>query len=160
GTKRLSDPAFWADGPPKSGYFRVYNGSRAVRADNTGQANAPPPYLIEALDANGATPATRATNHSFAMSVRYQGNDRGDFFYPGAPPPSPLLPLSPPNAPNSTRYHPAAATNTVYSYNWGEVSYFLRPSVDDKNNHEKSDQRVRLYTLFRRYRPCVPDNAA
>src|SRR5262249_26369099 len=26
GKKRLSDPTFWQDGPPREGFFRVYNG--------------------------------------------------------------------------------------------------------------------------------------
>src|SRR5438045_3369793 len=28
GKKRMSDPSFWQDGPPREGFFRVYQGSR------------------------------------------------------------------------------------------------------------------------------------
>jgi len=45
GRKRLSDPNFWRDGPPREGYLRIYHGEPSLaNVDNSGKPV--PPYEV------------------------------------------------------------------------------------------------------------------
>src|SRR5262245_20038226 len=63
GKRRLSSATFWNLGPPREGFFRIWQGSRAIN---------------EGIDADGL-PSTRATDHILHFTVKLRGNDRHDF---------------------------------------------------------------------------------
>src|SRR5262249_7526127 len=83
--KRLSDPDFWKDGPPRAGFLRIYQGSTLSNKSTD-------PYYDEGTDADGNSSA-RAVDHGLHFSVKLRGNNRGDFFRSGVPAGSPLLSL-------------------------------------------------------------------
>jgi hypothetical protein len=90
----------------------------------------------------------------------------------------PFYPQSPPSATSLTvagesRYQVNGAANPTYSYQWGEVAWFLLPSINPTTNQSDTtspDQAamnqsanlqgnpVQLFTLYRRQRLAVPDN--
>src|SRR4051794_611441 len=86
GKRRLSDPDFWKDGPPREGFLRIYNGSAPslLKYDPT------MPYTIEGYDLDG-NDSYRAVDHALHFSVKLRGNNRGDYFRAALPANSPLL---------------------------------------------------------------------
>jgi prepilin-type N-terminal cleavage/methylation domain-containing protein len=142
GKRRLSDPTFWADGPPRQGFFRLYQGSRPVRTDGL--------CLLEGVDADGLR-SYRSADHQLHFTVKLRGNPDGEFFTASVPAGSPLL---------TGIFGPAEARyqgGTAYRNQWAEVAYFLRPAVD-ANNHPDTANGTPLFSLYRRQRVAVPDN--
>lgn len=130
GRRRVSDPNFWNYGPPQQGFFRIYHGS---------------PLTVEDADAGGdQIPSTRAVNHILHLTVKKRGNERGDFFLAKAPTGSPLLLTGIRDA----RYQDTA---DVFTSQWAEVAYFLRPNGESAGT-------TPLYALYRRQRLLVPDD--
>ena len=75
GRRRLSDPAFWSQGAPREGFFRIYQGS---------------PSTQEGADGWGI-PSFRAVDHRLHMMMRLRSNGSGDFFSTTLPTGSPLF---------------------------------------------------------------------
>lgn len=130
GRKRMSDPDFWAEGPPRQGFFRVYQGS---------------PSVSEGTPLDGVNSYT-STNHALHFTVKLRGNDRGGQFMAFVPPGSPLL------SPNLGLPEGRFQDVSAYSYQWAEVAYFLTRQGQDTANGTP------LYALHRRQRLAVPDN--
>src|SRR6516225_2620866 len=63
GKKRLSQPSFWDSGPPRQGFFRIYQGSRSQS---------------EGVDADGIA-SYRSADHALHFTVKLRGNQEGDF---------------------------------------------------------------------------------
>jgi prepilin-type N-terminal cleavage/methylation domain-containing protein len=141
GKKRLSQSSFWDSGPPRQGFFRIYQGSRP----RLGGLCTP-----EGVDAAGV-PSYRSADHALHFTVKLRGNQEGDFFSAGVPAGSPLLT----NIFGSleARYQGAGA----YRSQWAEVAYFLRPSVDAQNLADTANGTP-LYSFYRRQRLTVPNN--
>jgi type II secretory pathway pseudopilin PulG len=145
GKKRLSDPTFWSDGPPRQGFFRVYHSSPPVAAGQPGLC------LLEGADLDGLR-SYRSADHMLHLTVKQRGNDPGRFFAAKVPADSPLLTgvFGPPEA----RFQEGGA----YRYQWAEVAYFLRPSVNDLGLQDTANGTP-LYTLYRRHRAAVLESA-
>jgi type II secretory pathway pseudopilin PulG len=142
--KRVSDPDFWKDGPPKAGFLRIYNGSPLVAGN--------PAYYPEGLDSNFIDSAC-AADHGLHFAVKLRGNNRGDYFRAGVPANSPLLALPL----QDTRFQ--ETTTSSVSSSWGEVVVFLQASgslTDDPDNPNAVG--LPLYTLYVRPRLLVPDD--
>src|SRR6266851_4200165 len=82
GRKKLSDPAFWLNGPPPEGFFRIWQGSQATA---TGPNN-----WIEGVDLDNIN-SYRSTDHMLHFTVKLRGNLRSDFMSASVPAGSPLL---------------------------------------------------------------------
>jgi prepilin-type N-terminal cleavage/methylation domain-containing protein len=145
GNKRLSDPTFWTAGPPQQGFFHVYQGSRPV-PPRPGATCA-----FEGTDADGLA-SYRTADHMLHFTVRLRGNGDADFFSAGVPAGSPLLTGI--FGPVDARHQGAGA----YRAQWAEVAYFLRPAVSAQNLADTA-HGTPLYSLYRRQRLAVPDNA-
>ena len=173
GKKRLSDQNFWNNGPPQQGYFQVWQGS----------AGTP-----EGTDLNGIG-SYRSTDHTLAFTIKLRGNQMGDFLTAGSPtvvnpwgtPPTislaSLIPFYPQQTPPPTlqsltfagesRYQVNTAANPTYSYQWGEVAWFMQPSINPATLQQDTTAPdpvtgaapVPLYTLYRRQRLAVLDNS-
>jgi hypothetical protein len=141
GKKRLSDPNFWADGPPRQGFFRLYQGSRPGGGL----------CVNEGVDRDGLR-SYRSADHLLHFTVRLRGNAEGDFFTAAVPGDSPLLGAV--FGPVEARYQGGGA----YRNQWAEVAYFLRPAVDERNNPDTA-LGTPLYSLYRRKRVAVPVNS-
>jgi prepilin-type N-terminal cleavage/methylation domain-containing protein len=102
GKRRLSNTTFWTPGPPREGFFRIWQGSAAVS---------------EGTDSYGI-PSARATNHILHFTVKLRGNDWQDFLAAKVPTGSPLLSLGN----GDSRFQ----NGTDFNSQWFEVVYFLR----------------------------------
>lgn len=159
GRRRLSDPHFWDNGPPRQGFFRIWQGSSGTRDGNVNDLDGIPLY--------------RSTDHALHFTVHLRGNRPTDFFtakvpgslasgnaflYPDPRSPSPLT-SSATLGPLTARYEDLDAVNlTTYNSQWAEVVYFLRPSLDNQGNQETANGTP-LFTLYRRQLVLVPDNS-
>jgi hypothetical protein len=94
----------------------------------------------------------RSADHQLHFTVRLRGNHEAAFFSAGVPAGSPLLKglFGPPEA----RFQGGAS----YRWQWAEVAYFLRPCVSAEGVPDTA-HRTPLYSLYRRQRLAVPDNA-
>src|SRR5262249_40433479 len=64
GKRRLSDPNFWQNGPPREGFFRVWHGL---------------PSTFEGADPDGI-PSFLSTTHALHFTVKLRGSQRSDYF--------------------------------------------------------------------------------
>lgn len=143
GKRRLSDPSFWTQGPPREGFFHIEQGS---------------PSTVEGVDGDGI-PSYYAINHRLHFSIKLRGSQRDDFLsanVPVGPPLSPLLSSTttyfdfPPDA----RFQDPAIPNVQwapYNSQWAEAAYFLWPNGSQAGG-------TPLYSLYRRQRLAVPNN--
>jgi hypothetical protein len=148
GKKRLSDPNFWKDGPPREGYLRVYHGSAAVAAAGATAATA---NVYEGNDPDGV-PSYRSTDHAVAMMVRLRGNNQGNYFRADVPGASPLLLLPSPDS----RF--AGAGVNPFTSPLADVAFYLRPALDAAGNQDKAEGDLPLYALYMRQQLMVTDN--
>jgi prepilin-type N-terminal cleavage/methylation domain-containing protein len=139
GKKRVSDPQFWALGPPREGFLRIIQGSPPKAAQPAG-------YYIEGADADGI-PSSSAIDHVLHFAVKLRGNQRPNFFSAKiGDPNSPLFTLGQPDS----RFQGAANTST-YNSAWAEVAFFLNKTGLNANGNE-------LYALYRRQLLAVPNS--
>jgi type II secretory pathway pseudopilin PulG len=130
GSRRVSDPWFWDVGPPREGFFRIWQGS---------------PSVFEGRDAEGIG-SWRATDHALHFTVRRTGNRPTDFFWTRVPRRSPLLSANAFDSSTHASYRDGVGR---YASQWAEVAYFLRPT-------ETTDAGT-LYALYRRQLLVVPN---
>jgi type II secretory pathway pseudopilin PulG len=144
GRKRLSDPMFWIDGPPKEGFFRIW------QDDPSGTVN-------EGNDLDGI-PSFRTVSHGLHFTVRLRGNDRSSFFratVPSAASPL-LLPTFLPYP--DSRFQDAGSN--VFSSPWAEVALYLKPIAGETtvDPNATAGAPLQLFTLFMRQRLLIPNN--
>jgi prepilin-type N-terminal cleavage/methylation domain-containing protein len=151
GKKRLSNPNFWVNGPPKQGFFRVWHGTPSTQAPNA----------VEGPDLDGIF-AFRSTTHALHFSVRLRGNQVGDFLSAASAPGQ--LGNMGTFGPMEARYENPGG-NPTYNYQWAEVIVFLRPSIgpsgaqDVATDATGSVPGTQLWNLYHRIRLAVPDNS-
>jgi prepilin-type N-terminal cleavage/methylation domain-containing protein len=136
GKKRLSDPNFWQHGPPREGFFRIW------QIPHPADINAG--TIPEGADLDGI-PSFRSLNTSLHFTIKKRGNGLQDFLSATVPADSPLLTLALPDS----RYQD---TPGVYKSQWAEVAWFVKPNG-------KTAGSSPLYALYRRQLVCVPDNS-
>jgi hypothetical protein len=146
GKRRLSDPSFWANGPPQEGFFRIYQGTPSSTAPN----------VLEGTDlkigpAGSPLPCYRVINHALHFAVKLRGNNLGDFFSAEVPAGSPVLSVGTPDARWQTTPPPS-----IYRAQWGEVAFFLQP-LQFSATEAVTANGTQLYGLFMRQRLAVPD---
>jgi prepilin-type N-terminal cleavage/methylation domain-containing protein len=141
GRRRLSDTQFWAIGPPRAGFFRIWQGSAQSTVAGA-------PYFLEGMDIDSNIESVRATDHVMHFTVKKRGNDPKDFFHATVPATSPLVTFGNPDA----RFQDPpiqGSTTATFNSQWAEVAWFLRPNGQNANG-------TPLYTLYRRQRVLVP----
>jgi prepilin-type N-terminal cleavage/methylation domain-containing protein len=140
GKRRISDESFWTVGPPREGFFRIWQGSRATP---------------EGIDGDGL-PSTRATDHMLQFTVKLRGNQPQDFVSAaGAPPQLTSLPSTFVNSPPDTRYQ----TGSDYNSQWFEVMYCLRQTgTTALPDNPSGGPGTPLFALIRRQLVVVPNN--
>lgn len=163
GKRRLSDPNFWAAGPPLEGFFRVYQGSPAGAYPRPQPGNPPYPpfnFVEDNGDPNGIV-SVCSVDHMLHFAVKLRGNSRSEFFSAVAPG-TPLLTLGLPES----RYQDTPNTANVYNSQWAEVVFFLRAIPDPSTGTQartsptlSNPSGVPLYGLYVRQLLAVPDNA-
>jgi prepilin-type N-terminal cleavage/methylation domain-containing protein len=166
GKKRLSDAGFWSNGPPREGFFRIWQGSPVYEGDRKRPPNPPPKppppgtaYYLDGIDGNTIR-SYIATDHILHFTVKRRGNRREEFAAARVPYDprnlgnpdltSPLLGAPAGLGTPDSRFQDAPGT---YASQWYEVAYFLRAT------NETTDGNVRRFALYRRQRLIVPDNS-
>jgi hypothetical protein len=137
GKRRLSDSSFWAQGPPREGFFHIEQGRFST---------------IEGVDGDNI-PSIYATTHRLHFSIKLRGSQREDFLSAQVPPTSPLLDPAVRTTffayPADSRYQD---TPNAYNSQWAEVAYFLLPNGATAGG-------TPLYGLYRRQRLAVSNNS-
>jgi type II secretory pathway pseudopilin PulG len=151
GKRRLSDPNFWQNGPPREGFIRIWHNSALVPAP----APAGTPYLSEGTDLD-LNPSYRAVDHGLHFAVKLRGNNRADFFRTNVPPGSSLLLLP---WTDSRFQEPISGTVGTVCSPWAEVAVFMQQSPDVTEDPSGTAASLPLYTLYLRQRLVVPDNS-
>jgi prepilin-type N-terminal cleavage/methylation domain-containing protein len=143
GRKRLSDPNFFLQGPPREGFFRIRQKGGLVANKLLG-------VVPEGSDGDGLL-STRAVDHALHFTIKLRGNRREDFFSSRLPALSPLAFVSSDffNHPSDARFQDPAGLS--YNSQWAEVIYFLRPNGATAGG-------TPLYAIYRRQFGVVPDN--
>jgi prepilin-type N-terminal cleavage/methylation domain-containing protein len=158
GRKRLSDASFWVEGPPREGFFRIWQG-RPLLVDPNDPTGTPMRSIYEGIDDDGI-PSYRATNHFLHFTVKLRANRRDQFA-------SATLPVGPPltsQTPSSLFKTGGPFDNLFqvsrrfqippsYTSQWYEVVYFLQAVPGDL-----AASVTQRYTLFRHQRLAVCDD--
>jgi type II secretory pathway pseudopilin PulG len=168
GKKRLSSPSFWYDGPPREGFFRIWQDADSIDEgtdlDTNHSFRAPGPDPLTGY--GGVNARGTWSNHGLHFAVKLRGNTRDAFFRTTLTGGSPLLRM--PQA--DTRFQEPSGTTLCSS--WAEVAFFLRPSAPDSvavpgpgGFDQTEDYSVPagrsslpLYTLYMRQRLVIADN--
>jgi hypothetical protein len=147
GRKRLSDPNFWQNGPPREGYFRIYQDTNPS---------------AEGRDLDNVW-SYRSANQILRFTSRFHGNQRDSYFV-GTVASSVPAPLSPTANGADSRYEDVnnkAGNMYQFRFAWAELAYFLRPQVDPKNPTVQDTANGQpLYSLYRRQWLACVDNYA
>lgn len=146
GRKRLSDPNFWANGPPTEGYFRIYQD-----ANPTG----------EGYDLDNVW-SYQSVHQILQFASRFRGNDR-DAYYVGTVSTNAPAPLAPTSNGADTRFEDLSIVGTnlyEYRFPWAEIAYFLRPQVNPSGGAQDAANGQPLFSLYRRHWLAAPDFSA
>jgi len=151
--RRLSDDDFWADGPPKIGYFRLE------------QAN---PYATESsmIPSEKTYISDASSGTVMAFTSFLQGNDQRGFHsvtFPNGPLYTTFLtnflPWKNTNlAPGDTRFEGSSIT---YNTPNAEIAWFIDPSRSPLPivlQDEPGASPVQLFNLYRKVLPLLPEN--
>lgn len=170
GKRRISDPNFWSEGPPREGFFRIWHGSDLKLSPADVRAEVNGNYFLEGNDSasRDRINSRRAVDHYLHFTVKKRGNNPADVYsarLPGKPPyVSPLWGLSTTffNQANDARYQEGSTTE-VFTSQWAEVAYFLRPSLRPGGVMTNAADwtlanGTPLYSLHRRQRLVIPNN--
>jgi prepilin-type N-terminal cleavage/methylation domain-containing protein len=148
GKRRLSDANFWVIGPPREGFFRIWQGYPL------GMPLGAPRYTDEGMDGDGIH-SYQATDHYLHFTVKRRGNRRDEFASAVIPDPKSPFFLQWQamgwRSPDS-RFQDATNTTNIFNSQWYEVAYFL------KDSGEVTPGGTKRYTLYRRQRLAVTDN--
>jgi hypothetical protein len=151
GNKRISDPNFWANGPPDQGFFRIWQQTGAAQDGGSGTT-----------DLEGVSTYT-STGTWLHFTVNMRGNKLQSFFQAdlSQATATPLLgnfaSAGPPPTYNQLPYDPPLASQhqdpgvPVYRSQWAEVAWFLKPNGAVAGT-------TPLFALYRRQVLAVPDN--
>jgi type II secretory pathway pseudopilin PulG len=146
GRKRLSDPNFWQNGPPREGYFRIYQDTNPVQ---------------EGHDLDNVWSYLSA-HQVLRFTSKFRGNERDNYFV-GTVASNAPAPLSPTSNGADSRYEDVnnkAGGLYQFRFEWAEMAYFLRPQVDPISKVQDTANGQPLYSLYRRQWLACVDNYA
>ena len=164
GSKKLSDPEFWDNGPPKEGYFMLWQD----------QANEPasgvePSGNESSFNGVSFSRSAALANHMLAFTVKLPGKSPNDFFVSSLGADFPNLFYNTTNTPlgmkdaNIRRFE--SDPSLIHS-DWAEVAYFLGPHdatnvkypspTPDGYTDGKSGPALPYFNLYRQQRMVLP----
>jgi type II secretory pathway pseudopilin PulG len=169
GSRRLSDPTFWNNGPPQQGFFQIWQTSASLLPPLPAALPLTPAsytegYDLDILPPGAGIPSYLTTNHYLSFTVRLVGNDMGDFMSASAAGGGALLSNIQTFGPVESRYQ--LTSGGAYNYQWAAVAWFLAPQMNPSTGVQDTTAPdptagtlgVPLYTLYRRQCLLVPDN--
>ena len=147
GNKRLSDPDFWENGPPRQGYFKISEGGNTA---------------VEGFTTDGVTyqRSGSTSNHRLAFTSRLNGKNPEDFYVTAFEQYNPLSDYNSlvglfnsgstlKTSKNSQRYD---FTSGVLHSQWAEIAYFTIANNRNANG-------TPLMDLYRQQKAVLPSNA-
>ena len=156
GSKKLSDPEFWDNGPPKEGYFMLWQDQAFEPSGNEGTYNGVSFKRSAAL-----------ANHMLAFTVKLPGKSPNDFFECSSLPSFGFGTIFT-NATTNVGMKDAnirrfeSNSNFIHS-DWAEVAYFLGPHnvgvspVSDGNTDGKNNPpSLPYFNLYRQQKLVLP----
>ncbi|NBY00690.1 MAG: prepilin-type N-terminal cleavage/methylation domain-containing protein [Planctomycetes bacterium] len=165
GSKKLSDPEFWDNGPPKEGYFMIWQDQPFEPVNG-----AEPSGNEGAYNGVSFRRSSSFANHMLACTVKLPAKSPSDFFESSLGSNFPDLFYNTVNTPlgmkdaNIRRFESNA--NLIHS-DWAEVAYFLGPhnagvanplpdgNTDGKTN--PSTASLPYFNLYRQQRIVLPN---
>ena len=179
GSKKLSDPEFWDNGPPKEGYFMLWQDNAFEPAipgvEPSGKEEAFPqivqivnPNIYVSNGVSFSRSAARA-NHMLAFTVKLPGKSPSDFFEENLALPI-LRPIklafgntffnvagTPQGMTDSNIRRFESTSDRIHS-DWGEVAYFLGPHTvaPDGYTDGKAAPALPYFSLYRQQRLVLP----
>ncbi len=147
GYKRLSDENFWDNGPPKQGYFKIYEGGNTV---------------VEGTTTDGVTyqRSGSTADHRLAFTSRLNGKNPDDFYVAAFEQYNPIADYtSLINVFNSNNTLQTSKNSQRYDFNsgvlhsqWAEIAYFTKANNRTANG-------TPLMDLYRQQRAILPSNS-
>ena len=168
GSKKLSDPEFWDNGPPKEGYFMLW------------QDNAYDALETTPADVVGFSRSAAAANHMLAFTVKLPGKSPNDFFECSSftplfgnlffnkvsnPPVVNIPPLITDDTPKGMLDSNIRRFESDIKYihsDWAEVAYFLGPHnagvviADGSTDGKDNPPALPYFNLYRQQRLVLP----
>jgi type II secretory pathway pseudopilin PulG len=153
GSKKLSDPEFWDNGPPKEGYFMLW------------QDNAYDALETTLSDVVGFSRSAALANHMLAFTVKLPGKSPNDFFESSLGASFGNIFFNVAGTPlgmtdsNIRRFESNA--NFIHS-DWAEVAYFLGPHnagvviADGSTDGKDNPPALPYFNLYRQQRLVLP----
>ena len=181
GSRKLSDPDFWKNGPPDQGYFMVWQESPYDSFEGT---------TVEGNDGVKFSRSASLANHMLAFSVKLSGNSPEELFKTQIPISLVSIPIFSKTIPTSpTDYVGITQQQALNDYNvkryqsdpstmnsrWGEVAYFLgaqpnppavastalpAPQSTGQTQAGQYSNPLNLFTLYRQTKTLLPSNPA
>ena len=169
GSKKLSDPEFWDNGPPKEGYFMLWQ-------DNANELATGIEPSEGTFNGVSFSQSAAAANHKLAFTVKLPGKSPNDFFEENLALPI-LAPIklafgntffngagTPQGMIDSNIRRFEATSDRVHS-DWAEVAYFLGPHnvgvatpVADGNTDGKNNPpSLSYFNLYRQQKLVLPN---
>ena len=148
GIKKLSDPEFWDNGPPKEGYFMFWQD----------RANDAPEGAINNVSFSRSA---ALANHMLAFTVKLPGKSPNEFFESS-------LGLNFPDLFNNTGATPVGMKDanirrfesnpSLIHSDWAEVAYFLGPLTGNPDGYTdgKTGPALPYYNLYRQQKLVLP----
>jgi hypothetical protein len=162
GSKKLSDPEFWDNGPPKEGYFMLWQDKANEPASGVEPSG-------DELSFNGVSFSRSAAlaNHMLAFTVKLPGKSPNDFFESSLGTSfgniffnvvnNPAQVTDTPNSMIDSNIRRFEKDSSLIHSDWAEVAYFLGPHT---GNPEYTDGKVGpalpYYNLYRQQRLVLP----
>jgi len=187
GSKKLSDPDFWKNGPPDQGYFMVWQESPYDSFEGT---------TVEGNDGVKFSRSASLANHMLAFSVKLSGNSPEELFKTQIPvglgsfsgsfsifSKTILVPPTGTDYPGQTQQQALNDYNvkrfqsdpSTMNSRWGEVAYFLgaqpnppavastafpAPQSTGQTQAGQNSFPLNLFTLYRQTKTLLPSNPA
>lgn len=147
GYRRLSDENFWENGPPRQGYFQIYEGGTTSYEGTT-------------TDGVNYQRSGSAADHRLAFTSRLSGKNPEDFYVTAFEQYNPISDYNSlkngfngnatlQTSKNSQRYD---FTPGVLHSQWAEIAYFTKPNSRTANG-------TPLMDLYRQQRAILPSNS-
>jgi len=164
GSKKLSDPEFWDNGPPKEGYFMLWQDKA-----NEPASGVEPSGDESSFNGVSFSRSAAAANHMLAFTVKLPGKSPNDFFESSLGADFPDLFYNTTNTPLGMKDANIRRFESDIKYihsDWAEVAYFLGPHdatnvkypspTPDGYTDGKSGLALPYYNLYRQQRMVLP----
>ena len=175
GSKKLSDPEFWDNGPPKEGYFMLWQDNA-----NEPASGVEPSGNESSFNGVSFSRSAAKANHMLAFTVKLSGKNPNDFFESSLGASfgniffnvlnNPAQVTDTPNSMLDSNIRRFESNSSLIHSDWAEVAYFLGPHTNPNvtNNNSvvipdgytdgKMGPALPYFNLYRQQRMVLPSH--